>query len=622
MSSELDANKIAAEVISKALSETTKALTSTVREFFKRVHDSYSRTLRPYLTTTIDRCCHVKTPVINRDRPTYLFDIYVHTQIKAHGKTLRDDDFIPLLVGMKSAVISGFAGSGKSMFMRYLFVSMCEKGFGRIPLFIELRNLNSFAIKDLQAFIFYSVVGSGAVLTREQFDEGLRHGTFSIILDGFDEVDVDQRKSIERQILELREKYPEIVLIISSRPDPDNRFQSWSRFHVCQVCPMDQVQTTELIKKIDYDVDTKRKFLKQLKESLFKTHNSFLSNPLLCIMMLITFKQTGHIPDKMHIFYEQAFDALFFLHDAAKEGVYKRKTYADLPIDEFRNCLSAFCIVSYIKERFSFTSAELREDIAQALQLEKKVIDIPNLISDLVESTCLLQIEGTEYSFTHRSFQEYFAACYIVRSPAAGIPAMLDQFSRRREDDLVRMAFAMNRSLLEREWIIPRLTEFMHLSSQVDPDLSPIEYVERIFGPLDLWYRNGVPGEFAYSHISSLGSVLSVIADLYGDEFAATNKWTARQVNSDKKKIKVALEGMESGGDPRVIANIKRGNRKQSGTIRINKSDENWLRTTRIPGYFSRHKKVVAKLLRSIESDISNQRSFLVSLLNVERSPG
>jgi len=275
-------------------------------------------------------------------------------------------------------------------------------------------------------FIYYSIVGPGGIISQEQFESSLKNGAFSLILDGFDEIDFDQRKNMEAQILELREKYPELLLIVSSRPDPNNRFQSWARFHVSYVQPMEQGQVIQLVKNIDYNAEIKRKFIKALKDGLFETHESFLSNPLLCIMMLITFEQTGHIPDKMHIFYEHAFDALFFLHDAAKEGVYRRKTYGDMPIDEFRNCLSAFCIVSYAKEKFSFTQGELRESIRQALEIEKKTVSMSDFVSDLIESVCVLQMEGTDYVFTHRSFQEYFTAFFIARSPATSLSQLLD----------------------------------------------------------------------------------------------------------------------------------------------------------------------------------------------------
>ena len=72
--------------------------------------------------------------------------------------------------------------------------------------------------------------------------------------------------------------------------------------------------------------------------------------------------------------------------------------------------MSAFCIITYLKERFSFSRTELREALQAALNLEKFSINIDHLTNDMIESTCLIQIEGTDYIFTHRSFQEYFSA--------------------------------------------------------------------------------------------------------------------------------------------------------------------------------------------------------------------
>src|SRR5207253_11388574 len=129
--------------------------------------------------------------------------------------------------------------------------------------------------KDLLAFIHHSITGpSGAVLTREQFDSGLKAGSFCIILDGFDEVDVAERTNVEKQILALREQFPDLVIIVSSRPDPDNRFQSWLKFHTCRVLPMNRKQVDELIEKLDYNSDIKANFFKAL-DALFRTHESF-----------------------------------------------------------------------------------------------------------------------------------------------------------------------------------------------------------------------------------------------------------------------------------------------------------------------------------------------------------
>lgn len=598
---DFDPNKIAADVVHRLVKDAGRGLSSSVREFFSRLGDLINRDVQPYLESTIKKCCWVKTLIINREGPTYLFDIYVTTRLKFRNQTISDDDLIAELPQTRSLIIEGTGGSGKSMLMRYLFISLCKKSLGKLPVFIELRALNTLNTRDLSALIYHSVTGPGATLTRDQFDSGLRAGSFCVILDGFDEVDFDQRSTIEQQILALREKYPEITMIVSSRPDPDLRFQSWTRFTVCRVQPMTQSQITELVNKLDYDSQIKKKFLTALKESLFKTHQSFLSNPLLCIMMLITFEQYGHIPNKMHIFYEHAFDALFFRHDAAKEGIYRRKTHGKLPIDEFRDCLSAFCIVSYAKERFSFTALEVRETIKNAMALERKAIDPTDFLNDMVECVCLLRIEGLTYEFTHRSFQEYFAACFIARSPTASIASLLDQFSKRREDNVVGMAFAMNRKLVEREWILPRLKEFETLAANLDPKANPLGYADALFGGLTLRHRGRSDGDFIYTRISQMGFFLLALRAMYQDY----NTSILVPGSGDSTLIKATLKRLSDAGDQRIIHDG--AGRVRSGLFDLGDADLPWVKKTSIPRFYEGHKRATLRLLEEIKTAVNDQ---------------
>ena len=127
MSEELDPNKIAAEVL---LKDTTRSVTGGVRDVLKKFLDIFRKDLNTYLENTIRKCSYIKTPIINRDTPTFIFDIYVHTRISLRSKTYVDDDFISELPNLKSLVIAGNAGSGKTMLMRYIFIALCESNSG------------------------------------------------------------------------------------------------------------------------------------------------------------------------------------------------------------------------------------------------------------------------------------------------------------------------------------------------------------------------------------------------------------------------------------------------------------------------------------------------------------
>lgn len=57
-------------------------------------------------------------------------------------------------------------------------------------------------------------------------------------------------------------------------------------------------QAKTMIEKLEYDNDTKIEFIKALEDSLFKTHYSFASIPLLLTIMFLTFNQHADIPEK------------------------------------------------------------------------------------------------------------------------------------------------------------------------------------------------------------------------------------------------------------------------------------------------------------------------------------
>jgi predicted NACHT family NTPase len=546
-------NKIAAELFATLIKDAAKPIAAGVRDVLTRTIDFFRYNIDQYITSSVSRCSYVKTLLINRDKPVSLFDLYVHTYLSCHGETVSDDELIQKMQSLKSVVIEGTGGAGKSMFMRYLYLSLCEKPGGKIPLFVELRQLNSIQKKDLFNFLLYSIVNPGSTISSEQLDRGLRAGGFTIILDGFDEIDFDQRGELAAQILDFRQKYPEIAIVLSSRPDPEQRFESWSQFHVYRIKPMNEDQVRELVENLDYDKDAKARFLAKLKD-LYKKHSSFLSIPLLCIIMLITFDQSGDIPDKKHTFFEHGFDALFFRHDASKQGAFRRKIYSGFNIDDFRNCLSTFCITTYTREKFSFTLEEITDFMKKAFEFEgKDIFLVDSYLKDLMESVCVMQQEGVEYTFTHRSFQEYFAARFISRSPDIDYAQFLDQFCRRREDTVVEMAFDMNRPLLEREWILPKLNQICEFADRLDLDGDLMRYVTELYGGMVVHLRGQTRTQFFHvSQMTPLGHVAFAIKRLYPSSFTEVHAMTARRFKKERSMISAKLNEIKKSGDPRT----------------------------------------------------------------------
>lgn len=116
-------------------------------------------------------------------------------------------------------------------------------------------------------------------------------------------------------------------------------------------------------------------------------------------------------------FYEQAFHALYSHHDATKEGGFKRFLQAEnLPVDSFKEIISAFSIQSYMKNQSRFTDNDINDYLVKTKKMVGYEFDEKLVKKDLINSVCLLFLDGDKYVYTHRTFQEYFTSYYISKA--------------------------------------------------------------------------------------------------------------------------------------------------------------------------------------------------------------
>jgi hypothetical protein len=163
-----DQEKIVAQFFAELVKMTAKAAGSAFKYPIQALVDAYKKDFTKYLEQTLNRCSYVKT-ILNYDQPVPLSSIYVATKLLSNKKYYDDYKFLEQIFNIRNAVVVGTAGSGKSMFMRYVFISLFENSRGKIPLFIELRKMAQLHTKDIVAFMYHSIIEPGAVLTEKQF---------------------------------------------------------------------------------------------------------------------------------------------------------------------------------------------------------------------------------------------------------------------------------------------------------------------------------------------------------------------------------------------------------------------------------------------------------------------
>ena len=363
-----------------------------------------------YLTNSYEKYSKIKT-IIYGIEPKKLYDFFEIPFLKKGSDIIKPTTTKILTDLSKFLIIEGSGGIGKSTLMKHLFLSELElKDY--IPIFIELKDFNEEGHLELEKLLLKKLNQFHNTFQEEYLDYALQSGCFLFLLDGYDELYSENQKEFFKKLNDFCDKYPENHYILSSRPYSESEFIEFQRFTVIKAVPFNKEQAISLITKIEYpDEELKNKFIRDLESGLYDRHESFASNPLLLNIMLSTYNDYAEIPQKLHLFYYQAFDTMFSKHDATKS--YRRKMLSDLSSDTFKECFAIFCLLTYQKAKTEFTFPEIEEIFKKFPPRIKNVLNIGNFIHDLENCLCVLYKEGNRYKFSHRSFQEYFVAYFL-----------------------------------------------------------------------------------------------------------------------------------------------------------------------------------------------------------------
>lgn len=404
------ASKFINIVLDKYLSPIISKTTDKVKSSYNEVKINLGTSFEAYLTKSYEKYSKIKT-IIYGIEPKRLYDFFEIPFLKKGSDIIKPTTTKVLTDLSKFLIIEGSGGIGKSTLMKHLFLSELElKDY--IPIFIELKDFNDEEHLDLEKLLLKKLNQFHNTFQEEYLNYALQSGCFLFLLDGYDELYSENQKEFFKKLNDFCDKYPENHYILSSRPYSESEFIEFQRFTVLKAVPFTKEQAISLITKIEYpDKELKDRFICDLQNSLYDRHESFASNPLLLNIMLSTYNDYAEIPQKLHLFYYQAFDTMLSKHDATKS--YRRKMLSDLSSDTFKECFAIFCFLTYQKAKTEFTFPEIEDIFKKFPPRIKNVLNIGNFIHDLENCLCVLYKEGNRYKFSHRSFQEYFVAYFL-----------------------------------------------------------------------------------------------------------------------------------------------------------------------------------------------------------------
>jgi len=288
---------------------------------------------------------------------------------------------------------------------------MSASSSDRVPIFIELRRIRpEFGVDDLilEALQKYKLPHSHGA-----WGFFAESGKFVLLMDAFDEVDPLLSERTVAEIENIADLYSETLqIIVTSRPDAD--IQKSARFRVCKLSPLSENDHLPFLKKICIEKEQAESLMKVLQANSTDIRE-LLTTPLMMTLLVILYKSLQTIPDTVPRFYEELFDVLFYRHDHSKPG-FRRKRYTNLDDSKVKNLFSAFCFYVRLQGLGALTNAQLENCCERASKACNEPVESEKFKNELIKTICLMQQDGFEISFIHKSVAQYYAAAFVGRS--------------------------------------------------------------------------------------------------------------------------------------------------------------------------------------------------------------
>lgn len=251
----------------------------------------------------------------------------------------------------------------------------------------------------------------------------LSTGQAIVIFDGLDEVlDPYERERIHKEIMHFIGLFPEAKYLVTSRTagyrqnmlDPEE-------FTHLLLLPLGEKQIHNFIERWyrlrEFDPRMRKARIAGLKGAINDSEISQLArNPLLLTIMALVHKNEADLPRQRVPLYEKCVQAFLVSRDKARDllsydeydirscheylgyQMQKKLVYAEVDTNEFRDML-----FSFFTARWPLTPLDKQKEKID------EFIDMADRRGGII-----VQRHAGFFCFGHRSFQEFFAACYLV----------------------------------------------------------------------------------------------------------------------------------------------------------------------------------------------------------------
>lgn len=374
--------------------------------------------LKKYLEKKFYQYSELKT-LLRGNTPVYIYNIYYPLKLRRNNEVIETNDVADVFRKSNAVTIIGDAGSGKSTLIKHLFLNTIKTGYA-IPVLVELRYLNNDE-NSLQEYIRTKVLEDCIAENPKILEKLFEAGKFVFFLDGYDELNTEVKADVVKNLSEFRNKYLKNKFILTTRPYSGiEQLQRFHNYHVKELSMEEDEISGFVNTQLKDEIELRDKINESIVANSSVHINSFLTNPLLLSLYILTFKSNADIPAKKHIFYRRVIQALFSEHDSQTKVGYIRQKQSGLVQEEFEIVLQLFCYLSYFDSKFNWDSDYIFEKFKIIRSKSDIKFENQKVLKDLSSAVALWIEDNGQYSFAHRSLQEYFASLFVKQMTLEG----------------------------------------------------------------------------------------------------------------------------------------------------------------------------------------------------------
>ncbi len=324
--------------------------------------------------------------------------------------------------------ILGKPGAGKTTFLKRVAYNAAEKNVDRLPIFISLKEWSDSQL-ELLPFIAKQFDICDFPEAMPFVDKLLKAAPSIVLFDGLDEVNQTDGQR-DKQLLAMRDffkKYDQAQCLITCRIAA-NDF-TFEGFKYIEVADFSDAQIKQFVANwFSQAKNLGEKFLQEFEEDENQNLRELASSPLLLTMLCLLYQETLEFPQRRAEIYEKAMDALLRRWDVSRR-IKRDEIYRHLTLGHKENMFAQVAAITFDANEYFMTKRVLENHLKD--YLVKVPPHNPNIDGEISLKAIVAQhgifTERAEniYSFSHLTFQEYFAAKYIVGNATDGTLARL-----------------------------------------------------------------------------------------------------------------------------------------------------------------------------------------------------